>query len=248
MINLIKLAAAFLIILSLVFPASVAKYDQAKELLVVLGDSIPYGYNLGENNDQPAELAYPYLVGDKKNLHVDNLGIPGWQTGQLLSALQTEPSFREAVEQADYIAVTIGNNDLLEILRKTGTQSSGKQDLFQELLAQNLANSDVFTNIYAILAEIQQHTDAPVVLYNIYNPFPLDDPLHSIADAILPAINEQFAQIAVSPEVYLADADAAFGDDQETLVLRGDIHPTAAGQEVLAEIGEKAIDSIKTVK
>lgn len=248
MLNVIKIAAALLIVLSLAFPAPLDKNDQAKESLVVLGDSIPYGYNLGENNDQPAELAYPYLVGAKKNLRVNNLGIPGWQTGQLLTALQTDQKYRDAIEQAVYIAVTIGNNDLLEILRKTGAQSSGKQEQFQQLLAQNLASSDVFTNIYTILAEIQPHTDAPVVLYNIYNPFPLDDPLHSVADAILPAINEQFAEIAASPEVYLADANAAFGDDQETLVLQGDIHPTAAGQKVLAEIGEKAIDAMETVK
>lgn len=243
MTALMKIAAAVLIASSLFSPAAFAKSDSAKESLVALGDSIPFGYNLGKHNEHPAKTAYPYLIGDEGDLRVHNLGIPGWQSDQLLTALETDQKYRQAVKHADYVAVTIGNNDLLEILREAGVESGGNQVLFQQLLAQKLASSDVFTNIYESIEEIRSLTDAPIVLYNVYNPFQLNDSLHYIADAILPGINAQFARLAaLSSDVYLADAYAAFGDNQAAYVIQGDIHPTEAGQEVLADIGADALN------
>lgn len=227
---------------SIVSPAAFAKSDQAKESLVALGDSIPFGYNLGQNNQNPAKTAYPYLIGAEENLRVRNLGIPGWQSEQLLDALENEQKYRQAISHADYVAITIGNNDLLQILREAGEESGGNQALFQQLLMQKLAADDVFANITAAIAETRSLTDAPIVLYNVYNPFQLNDPLHYVADAILPGINQIFAALAASSEnVYLADAYSAYGDNQAAYVIQGDIHPTIAGQKVLADIGIAAL-------
>ncbi|WP_179135769.1 GDSL-type esterase/lipase family protein [Planomicrobium okeanokoites] len=238
-----KSLTVLLLVTSIVSPSAFAKSEQAKESLVAVGDSIPFGYNLGQNNQNPAKSAYPYLIGASENLRVRNLGIPGWQSEQLLSALQTDQKYRQAVIHADYVAITIGNNDLLQILREAGLESGGKQPLFQQLLMQKLLNDDVFANIAAAIAETRSLTDAPIVLYNVYNPFQLNDPLHYVADPILPGINQAFAALAASNEnVYVADAYAAFGDNQAEYVIQNDIHPTAAGQQVLADIGIVALN------
>ncbi|WP_240611974.1 SGNH/GDSL hydrolase family protein [Planococcus halotolerans] len=233
-----KSLAVILLATSIISPAASAKSDQAKESLVALGDSIPFGYNLGQTNQNPSKAAYPYLIGAEEDLRVRNLGIPGWQSEQLLGALEDEQKYRQAISHADYVVITIGNNDLLQILREAGEESGGNQAQFQQLLVQKLQADDVFANIAAAIAETRSLTDAPIVLYNVYNPFQLTDQLHYVADAILPGINQTFAALAASSEnVYLADAYTAFGDNQAAYVIQGDIHPTAAGQQVLADIG-----------
>ncbi|MDN7247032.1 SGNH/GDSL hydrolase family protein [Planococcus shenhongbingii] len=242
--KLFKIFTAVLIALSLGTPSAFAKSDQGKESLVALGDSIPFGYNLSQKNNNPAKIAFPSLLADEADLRVRNLGVPGWQTQDLLTALETNQKFRQAVSHADYVTVNIGNNDFLDILRTANAESGGNPLLFRQLLAQKLSNSDVFANVADIIEEIRTLTDAPIVLYNIYNPFQVNDPLHQVADQFLPQINAAFAGIANAySSGVLADAYSAFGDNQAQYVLPGDIHPTAAGQQVLAEIGLQALNA-----
>lgn len=241
--KLIKIFVAALIALTLGTPTALAdrNHDHGKDSLVALGDSIPFGYNLGDNNDHPAKIAFPYLIGDEADLRVRNLGVPGWQTHDLLAALDGNKKFRQAVRHADYVTINIGNNDFLEILRAANAESGGNPALFQQLIKQKLATSDAFDNLAMSIHEIRSLTDSPIVLYNIYNPFQLNDPLHQVSDQFLPQINAAFAEIADSfNDVELADAYSAFGDNQAEYVIPQDIHPTAAGQEALAEIGLEA--------
>ncbi|MEZ0482190.1 GDSL-type esterase/lipase family protein [Planococcus sp. SSTMD024] len=240
--KLIKTIVIVLLASLLLSPGAFAKSDNAKESLVAVGDSIPFGLNLGQTNKNPAKTSYPYLIGKLADFRVRNLGVSGWQSDQLLEALQNDQKYRQAIIHSDYVAVTIGNNDLLAILREAAAESGGNQALFQQLLQLKLSQSDVFSNIQQIITEIRSLTDSPIVLYNVYNPFQLTDPLHYVADSVLPQINSAFAGLAYSNEnVYLADADTAFGNNQAVYVLPGDIHPTNAGQAKLAEIGLQAL-------
>src|ERR1700730_8454693 len=63
--------------------------------LVGLGDSITFGYNLGANNNQPSQYAFPFLMGEDTHLHVRDLGIPGWTTSDLLNAIKHNEQFRD---------------------------------------------------------------------------------------------------------------------------------------------------------
>lgn len=236
-----KSLAVLILATSVATPSAFAKSDQGKDSLVALGDSIPFGLNLGQTNQNPYKASYPYLIGDEGDLRVRNLGVSGWQSDQLLDALESDQKYRQAVNHADYVTITIGNNDLLQILREAAAESGSNQALFQQLLMQKLAEDNVFANISEAIAETRSLTDAPIVLYNVYNPFQLTDPLHYVADSVLPSINQAFAFLAASNEnVYLADAYSAFGNNQASYVIAGDIHPTAAGQQLLAEIGSAA--------
>lgn len=233
-----KSLAVLILATSVAMPSAFAKSDQGKDSLVALGDSIPFGLNLGQTNQNPYKMSYPYLIGDEGDLRVRNLGVSGWQSDQLLVALESDQQYRQAVNHADYVTITIGNNDLLQILREAATESGGDQTLFQQLLTQKIAANDVFANIAATIAETRSLTDAPIVLYNVYNPFQITDPLHYVADGVLPVINQAFAFLAATNgNVYLADAYNAVGNNQATYVIAGDIHPTEAGQQLLAEIG-----------
>ncbi|ASN03887.1 SGNH/GDSL hydrolase family protein [Virgibacillus necropolis] len=239
---------ALLLIISLLFSnIAFAKSDNGKQSLVALGDSIPFGYNLGQHNHHPAKSAYPYLIGNDSDLRVRNLGVPGWQTHQMLTALKTDQKYRQAVRHADYIVLNIGNNDLLQALRAAQAASNGNSLLFMQLLQQEIQKSNLFANVGGIIEVTRSLTDAPIVVYNVYNPFQLDDPLYTFGSAILPTINSRFKDLTTLynsqyGNVLLADAYSAFGQNQSTYVLPGDIHPTVEGQIKLAEIGMDVLD------
>jgi lysophospholipase L1-like esterase len=223
-----------------------AKSENAKESFVALGDSIPFGYNLGETNMQPPKEAFPFQIGKEADLRVRNLAIPGWKTSEMLSALTTDQKFRQAVGHADYVTLNIGNNDLLQALKAAQLETINNPLLFFSTLQAKVLQSNLYGNLTTIVGQIRSLTDAPIVVYNIYNPFQVVDPLHNIGNIILPGINSQFAVLGTQlnsfyGNIIIADAYSAFGTNQARYVIAGDIHPTEEGQKVLAEIGLEAL-------
>lgn len=220
-----------------------AKGKNEKESLVALGDSIAFGYNLEDNNSHPSKDSYPELIGEEADLRVRNLGKPGWTTENLLTAIQNDQKFRQAVKHADYVTLSIGSNDLLQTLHS-------KQDIILNLVAapdfvspeelhEILGLPELLSNINQIVAEINELSDAEIVVYNIYNPFFTNDPRYEIGTALLPEINQAIAASITEENVEVVDAFTAF--DSDDYLITGDIHPTETGHQVLAEIGYEAI-------
>lgn len=236
---------AFILLLAvtMLFSTNVfAKNDNAQESLVALGDSIPYGYNLGEDNDSPSKYAFPNLMGEDAGMRVRNLAVPGANTVDMLEALESQ-KYRQAVRHADYITLNIGNNDLLEALSTAYNLSEIdiSKDLFEHLNDQIVA-SDIIPNLQLIIGEIKSLTDAPIVVYNIYNPFQVNDTfLHETSKIVLPGINSTIENLSLLDNVFVADAYTAFGSNQSEYVIPADIHPTIAGQRKLADIGLEAL-------
>ncbi|AQQ52176.1 GDSL-type esterase/lipase family protein [Planococcus lenghuensis] len=249
MSKILKLLAVLLVAGSLLSPAALAKNENARDSLVALGDSIPFGYNLGVNNQHPSKAGYPSIIGEEADLRVRNLAVPGEQTEGLLSDLQTSQKYRQVVKHADYVTLSIINNDLLEILREAGVESAKNPDSFQQLVLQKLLTDDAFLNLNAIITEIRELTDAPIVLYNVYNPYQTGDPLYGTADLLLTGIPGTFpgvnpalaASVSGFDDIYIVDAYSAFDGNQAEYVIMGDIHPTVAGQEVLADLALGAL-------
>lgn len=245
MSKLIRILIVLMMALSLPMTTAFAHNDHkdhGKDTLVALGDSVPYGYNPNSANKRPAKYAYPYLIGAKADVKVHNLAVPGWQTDDLLAALESNKKFRKAVKRADYVTVQIGGNDFLEILRAAQAESKGNQKKFHKLLQYKLSKTDAFDNLSAIIKEIRSLTKARIVVYNLYNPFQVNDPLHQVADNYLPQLNAMYKDIADSyKRVSLADAYSAIDDKQAKYIFKGDIHPTKAGHMILAKIGLKSL-------
>ncbi len=205
--------------------------------LVGLGDSITFGFNLGTNNDIPSNYAFPFLIGENANLEVRDLGVPGWTTDNLLQAIKHDTNFRQSVKHADYITLEIGNNDLLHTLKKSNNL---------EQLPRKIASMmpKLVENLNEIIQEIRGLSDAPVVVYNFYNPFQVSNqPMHTLSNQLLSlVINPKIESIVGKyKKIKIADAFSAFGEKQATYVRHGDIHPTVEGQIVLANIGKNAL-------
>lgn len=221
----------------LAIPNAMAKSPETNASLVALGDSITFGYNLGPNNNHPSKLAFPYIIGKDEGYRVRDLGIPGWTSTQLLNALQNDPKFKEAVQHANVITLDIGNNDLLQALPTSKTNPIDSSKVL-------IAAGTMLSNLNTILTDVQEQTNAKIVVYNIYNAFQVGDPLglHNTSETVLPQINLQIAAIAQAHHASLADAYTAFEDKEAHYVRLNDVHPTVKGQKVLAKLSEKILD------
>jgi lysophospholipase L1-like esterase len=107
----------------------------------------------------------------------------------------------------------------------------------------------------AVLSEIirliKAETDAPIILYNLYNPINVNalgegfglalNPLHSFVEGELSKVNHVINNL---PGVYRADAYNAFKGNEGVYTLPLDIHPTVAGHEALAGLADDILKQI----
>ncbi|MDG5789823.1 GDSL-type esterase/lipase family protein [Evansella sp. AB-P1] len=249
MIRKIYILTMLIIVASiLISPIFYAEEWQEKSL-VSLGDSITQGYNL--NN--PEDEAFPYLINDG-NFQVTNLGIAGWTTFNLLSVLEeNDKSYLDAIKKADVITLNIGNNDLIQALNL--------QDLINDPTTFNIydisenvkaASDSMNDNLNEIISIIRSNTNAPIILYNIYNPMSLRENI--VSEFIYYAIDEiilNVNQAIISPfdstedNIVVVDAHSAYhGNQSEFLLPYGDIHPNKIGQQVLADLANEALVTI----
>ncbi|WP_051314761.1 GDSL-type esterase/lipase family protein [Alteribacter aurantiacus] len=247
---MVRIAKVFLLFLlaGLVFSSHVMAHTQLKQpTLVALGDSIPFGFNLAEDHSKVSDGAFPLLIGEMKNKRVKNLGVPMWKTGDLLQAVQEDHMFRESIREAEVVTVTVGSNDLLQALHDAFVRSFFNSDKFQEYLYEEIERSNLYDQLEETLREIRLLTDAPVLLYNFYNPFQDNDPLYPVALHVLPNVNSTLKEMVEECRhagVYLVDAFDAFQFSPKDYVLPFDIHPTFYGHQRLAEIGLETIYNV----
>lgn len=215
--------------------------------LVALGDSITYGFGLpGAVGSQPSPDAYPLLVANHEHWLVKDLGVTGWSSADLLNALATS-KFKQALHTANLVTIDIGSNDLLQasynLLSQNATVPPKNAVTTSALLKQALAGYT--QRLPKIIAAVKAQTDAPIILVNLYDPFPDGSSLHDVAEQVIGAANQILWATAAENAIPVADAHALFNHQQATYVRLDniDIHPTLQGQSALAALVEKTISS-----
>lgn len=212
--------------------------------LVALGDSITFGFGLKGANpatNTPSPDAYPYLVGKKEGWRVTDLGETGWTSQNLLDALKTK-KFQKALENANVVTIDIGSNDLLHAgynflspnAKLPAANAVGTDKQFAQAL-QNYAN-----NLPTIIKDVQADTSAPIVLLNLYDPFPDGSSLHDVTEQIMSQANQVIWAVAEENQIPVVDVHSAFNHQQPVDVRLNslDIHPTITGQKELAQLTE----------
>ena len=104
-----------------------------------------------------------------KTVEIENYGVAGERSDQILKRLKKEPEIQEKLKQSDIITLTVGGNDLMKVIQSNFlglSQKSFKKPLvkYQE-------------NITNLLDEIRLfNPDAPIYVVGIYNPFYINFP------------------------------------------------------------------------
>ena len=105
-LSAVIVTAAFII---LNFCVAVSADDFKVDSIVLLGDSITYGFGLSED-----EQNYGDILGEYYGAEVQNFAQNGLTTDGLLEKLEQE-DIRSAVEDCGMVCLSIGGNDLLHI-------------------------------------------------------------------------------------------------------------------------------------
>ena len=135
--------------------------------LVALGDSLTEGVG-----DTTSRGGFVPLVAteikDKFSLDevsTDNFGKSGDRSDQILKRLKASEKQQEALKSADVITVTVGGNDLMQIVSK---------NLFNGLTLKTFTKpaSAYQRKLTSLITEVRKYaTDAPIYIFGIYNPF-----------------------------------------------------------------------------
>ncbi len=224
-----KLTAILLSLIMILGMFAVNGYaEDEKRFYLVLGDSIAYGSGISNSR----EACYGKIVADTNGYEYANHAVPGHTTTNLINRLSQETVVAD-LKKADIISISIGGNDFL--------MSNLIGLMFDSIVLNDYTEYDkiaegFYTNLCEIIRIINSHNaDAVILMQTLYNPQSgyLRAPYQEGADRINAAIERYNAE---NPgEIVIVDVGTALGDNMENYA-DDEIHPSAAGNEIIAEI------------
>lgn len=239
--------------------------------ILFLGDSIAAGYGLDgyspdDNYSCPDSYAnilnkrYASELPEIFEQKMYNCAVSGETSSTFLNLIESGKLDTE-LSQADAVVVSIGGNDLLNIIldsiRKFGLSAENKALDFSEFNIMD-AISSLFTleddidaalinfeeNLQAISNELNSRTNGTVFIQTLYNPFESFMNIQMVADFSNEKIN-RFNEIVKSNSTdnyKIIDVAKDFEGkcDELTRIADWDIHPNEKGHTVIAGSVDKA--------
>ena len=260
-------AAALLLGLSMSLAASAKDYGS----VTVLGDSIATGYGLaGYNagdNYSPAG-SFGSLIS-KDCTGYTNLAKDGATSADLLARLDSDDAIT-AVSKADSVIISIGGNDFLQPMLSAVMGAvtdnpellaaimggSITEELIQQVMgslvsaAQSVDVSKSGENLTGIIGKIRKaNPDCNIYILTVYDPFENVAGMEAIdlaAKERLPQLNAEIASAAKNGGAEVIDVYNKFtGHAMEyTNIGIMDIHPNAAGHEVIYSLLSNAVKEV----
>lgn len=208
---------------------NVLKAVKRVSLYLALGDSITAGYSVGSSFSFPTVYGN-FLKRHNSELSVHNLGVNGLTTHGLLKLLQCNCRLRHQVSRASLITITIGSNDLLQLIRNPNHSITPSQ--LPVILA----------NIGKTLAQIGDivrllNPMAIVKVATLYNPLPAG-PYAQYSIQVQGVIDTANAIVITWARRYgfvVVFLDREIRGKERSLIGQDYGHPNAAGYRVIAK-------------
>ncbi len=197
--------------------------------IVTLGDSLTQG--VGDDTEQGGYVGIldRTLQTLDANIHFNNFGKRGNRSDQLLSRLEEEQEIIHAIEEADIIIMTIGANDIMQVLKENIMDLdiayfNEEQTLYEERL------NDIFDEIRSI------NGDTSIYLLGVFNPFKNYFEDIPELDQIILNWNDIGREIVSQNEnSTFVPIDDLFDDERTDLFADDNFHPNYDGYYLMAE-------------
>ncbi|MBQ9673976.1 MAG: hypothetical protein IJV39_05055 [Ruminococcus sp.] len=225
-----------------------------KEKLLLLGDSIAYGYGLTSDNEK-----YGNIIANDYNFELINDAVVGDATSDLLKLIKTNTAVQNDIQSAQTIVISIGGNDFLG-LRKNATLTDLTDIISKGEKSTVLVNmlKNVKTNLAEIHKKLRElNGAAKIILQTVYNPFQgRSDTFTNMLCDIVNLIRKDFTkyyfdEVKDDEDMVIADIESLFRNyytDKNyngTEIVQSDyVHPTAKGHQMIADEIEPAIDLV----
>lgn len=201
------------------------------------GDSLTEG--VGDSTEKGGYLPYLKMMLEKekgiKEVDFHNYGVKGNKTTQLLKRLQSE-SLKKEVKKADMIILTIGGNDIMEVIRENISNL--------QLSAFEKGKSSYISHLTQIFDTIQQENPhASIVLVGLYNPFEKWFSNVEEMNQIVGDWNKAGQTVVANfPNAYFVDIEDLFFHSKENLLYTDYFHPNDKGYKLIAERLHESLD------
>lgn len=228
-------------------PPATASADQ----VIVMGDSVAFGCCVAD----PAQR-WGTIFAQRLDADLHNLGINGWRSDQVISephfwedSGRTQPQLAEAVSlldeapPGDVRAVTfdIGPNNLIQLNNPPPPDGNGQPCLTSPsdacLGLVQAEVQEVKADIDTVLDTLEGHMDpdTAMIVMTYYNPLDHHPTLGPPIEQAVQLLNGVIEQEIAEHGTRQVDAHPYF-DDRTTVLVDGGIHPSVAGQVVLADL------------
>jgi lysophospholipase L1-like esterase len=231
-----------LLLLSVGSGANSVASEEQPYLYLALGDSLTAGLGASEVHYLRLNAFVPKLTGylrEERNVLVENHGIPGITSAQLQQYIEQGLGVKQRISQASVITITIGGNDLLQLLRQESLTQRGILAAIEEF-ERNL--EQVLTSIRSVNPHVR------VYVMDLYLPYDEDHPLHPLGKVTIPVFNQSVKkQLDKDPNAYLVSVyDVFLGRGSKlTHIDRNDIHPNDDGYTLIFETFKAALEEMK---
>lgn len=216
--------------------------------ILSLGDSVTFGVGVRD----PASEAFPSLVAEELGLEARVLAVPGETAAGFLERRidDVQTAIAELGDRLELVTVGLGANEILRIRRDPACVEDRTSPECQRVATD--AAEEAAAALDAVVVRVGEAlsaagSDAPVLLLAYYNPDVEPVAASAIvgADGVVacepddpaPGLDDRIACVAERRGALLVDLYAAFLGREEELtgIGRGDVHPTIAGHEVIAQ-------------
>ena len=226
--NFKKITALFLSLILFFGLICPCHADNGKINYLLLGDSIAKGAGIYNSS----EACYGRIVADTNGYDYANYAVNGHRTTDLLSRLNDQTVI-SAVEEADIISISIGGNNFLQ---------QNLPQLYAEYLVHNEKTvndiEEIFFEEFSEIMEIikTRNPDALILMQTLYNP--RSDLLRNFYDLAVIRINRSiYRYLDENPGAFeIIDVHSVFTADHPEYIALDTIHPSAVGNEVIAEL------------
>ncbi|SFM18220.1 Lysophospholipase L1 [Gracilibacillus orientalis] len=197
--------------------------------ITAIGDSLTQGIGDEAGNGGYIGVLDERLDEQDIDVTFDNFGKRGNRTDHLLKRLQEKPEINESLEKADMVLITIGANDVMQIMK------DNFMDLTEEpFMAERGPYGERLSQIMDHIISVQP--EAKIYLLGFFNPFEkyfgdieaLNQILTRWNNESLQVTN-QYEQVDYIPmqDIYQYETENVFSDDH--------FHPNHKGYKLMAE-------------
>jgi lysophospholipase L1-like esterase len=207
--------------------------------IVALGDSLTKG-----TGDRTGVGYVGYLkeklakASDEPVYILNNLGVNGYKTDQLLDDLNNKPSVAETLKRADIIVFTIGGNDLFKYVRE-------ELDILNaEIDAEDLYKSipEPAERLKQILKRLDEiNPTATIVYMGLFNPFLDLDETRATSLAIAQWNKSAYEVMNTYPNMILVPTADLFEQNLTKYMYTDHFHPNQEGYQRMAERAVQAL-------
>lgn len=201
---------------------------QKETQIVAVGDSLTEGIGDRSGNGGYIGFLDETINQDEQLVEFTNYGHRGHRTDQLLKRLE-DPEISKTIERADIVLITIGANDIMQVVKENFTQ------LTIELFTEERIHFETRLNdILKKVTTINPSTD--IYLLGIYNPFKQYFEDIKELDEIVDEWNRTGEMVTNNYEqtTFIPMKDI-FDHSEDHLFAKDNFHPNKLGYEQMAE-------------